>query len=70
VYEDILGVVVTWIPFIGYITLTLQEPGVLPLVILVLIVIIILPELVPKKESPDTKPDDVEPEKNTEALNA
>lgn len=69
VYEDIVGVVVSAIPYIGYITLILQEPGVLPLVILVLIVIIILPEFVPKKESGETKKKDVETVDSTDALN-
>jgi signal peptidase len=49
-YEDIVGVVVAAIPYIGHITLALQEPGVLPLVIVALLVIIILPEFIPKKE--------------------
>jgi signal peptidase I len=70
VYEDILGVVVNAIPYIGYITLTLQEPGVLPLVILVLIVIIILPELVPKKEPAIAKSEAVDSEEDTDELNA
>ena len=55
VFEDILGVVVSAIPYVGYITLTLQEPGVLPLVILILIVIIIIPEFIPKKDTESSK---------------
>ncbi|MHA2024335.1 MAG: signal peptidase I [Candidatus Thorarchaeota archaeon] len=60
VYEDILGVVVSAIPYVGYITLTLQEPGVLPLVILALIVIIILPEFLPKKDTDSSKTENEE----------
>jgi len=70
VYEDIVGVMVFAIPFIGHITLALQEPGVLPLVIVVLIVIIILPELVPKKEPDDSKADADSSEASTDELNS
>lgn len=70
VYEDILGVVVSAIPYIGYITLTLQEPGVLPLVIVVLIVIIILPELVPKKKPVTVKTSNDETPADNDELNA
>ncbi len=69
VYDNIMGVVISAIPNIGYITLVLQEPGVLPLVILVLIVIIIIPEFLPKKESGDDKSEDVEIEEDTDVLN-
>ncbi|MFX1485448.1 MAG: signal peptidase I [Promethearchaeota archaeon] len=55
VYEDIVGVVVSAIPYIGYVTLILQEPGVLPLAIIILIVIIVLPEFIPKKETEEPK---------------
>ncbi|MFW9793518.1 MAG: hypothetical protein ACFFEE_04390, partial [Candidatus Thorarchaeota archaeon] len=58
------------IPYIGYITLVLQEPGVLPLVIVLLIVIIVLPEFWPKKESEmDVKPDS-ESEEDSDAHTA
>ena len=69
VYEDIVGVVVSAIPNIGYVTLILQEPGVLPLVIIVLLVIIILPEFIPKKDSGETKTD-VDSVESTDELNA
>jgi signal peptidase len=65
-YDRIVGVVVSVIPFIGHITLALQEPGVLPLVIVVLIVIIILPELVPRNESEDLEPDSITTDTGTE----
>jgi len=68
-HENIVGVVVFAIPYLGYITLILQEPGVLPLVILGLIVIIILPEFLPKKESGDNKREDVEIDEGTDVLN-
>ncbi|MGY5863472.1 MAG: signal peptidase I [Candidatus Thorarchaeota archaeon] len=69
VYEDIIGVVVSAIPYIGYITLTLQEPGVLPLVILVLIVIIILPEFIPKKDAESSKTENEETPVDNDAPN-
>ncbi|MFW9925729.1 MAG: signal peptidase I [Candidatus Thorarchaeota archaeon] len=70
VYEDIVGVVVSAIPYIGYITLILQEPGVLPLAIIILIVIIVLPEFIPKKDSGEPKKIDSEPTQEDDVLNA
>ncbi len=70
VYEDIMGVVVAAIPVIGYITLILQEPGVLPLVVIVLFVIIILPEFLPKKEAETTTPSDINTQTDNDVLNA
>ncbi|MFW9786479.1 MAG: signal peptidase I [Candidatus Thorarchaeota archaeon] len=52
-YDDIVGVVIFAIPWIGNITLFLQQPGVLPAVIVILIVLIILPEFLPKKDDED-----------------
>jgi signal peptidase len=49
-YEDIVGVVVFSIPFIGNITLFLQQPGVLPIVLVCLIILMIIPEFLPKKD--------------------
>ena len=49
-YDDIVGVVVFSIPFIGNVTLFLQTPGVLPIVILLLVVLMVVPEFLPKKE--------------------
>ena len=49
-YEDIVGVVVYAIPWIGNITLFLQQPGVLPVVALFLIILIIAPEFLSKEE--------------------
>ena len=49
-YDDIIGVVIFGIPFVGNITLFLQTPGVLPVIVILLIVLIILPEFLPKKE--------------------
>ncbi|MFW9768528.1 MAG: signal peptidase I [Candidatus Thorarchaeota archaeon] len=65
-YNSIIGVVVYAIPYIGYITLVLQEPGVLPLIIVVLIVIIILPEFLPKKEPEVVETDNDGSEASTE----
>jgi signal peptidase len=52
-YDDIVGVVVGAVPWIGNITLFLQTPGVLPVVLLLLIVLMILPEFFPKKDEED-----------------
>ena len=49
VYADIVGVVIVSIPWIGNITLFLQQPGVLPAIIVILIIIMIIPEFLPKK---------------------
>ncbi len=49
-YEDIVGVVVFSIPFIGNITLFLQQPGVLPIILVFLIILMIIPEFLPKKD--------------------
>ena len=50
VYEDIVGVVILAIPFIGNITLFLQQPGVLPVIVVLLIILMIIPEFLPKKD--------------------
>ncbi len=50
VYEDIIGVVVFAIPYLGYVTLFLHEPAGLATVVILLLVIIIVPEILPKKE--------------------
>jgi len=49
-YDDIVGVVVFSIPWIGNITLFLQTPGVLPIVLILLIILLFLPELIPAKD--------------------
>jgi len=49
-YDDVVGVVVLTIPWIGNITLFLQTPGVLPVAILILILLMVLPEFLPKKD--------------------
>jgi signal peptidase len=43
-YDDIVGVVVAAIPWVGNITLFLQTPGVFPIILLLLLILIILPE--------------------------
>ena len=50
VYDDIVGVVVFAIPYIGNITLFLQQPGVLPVIVVFLIILMIIPEFLPKKD--------------------
>jgi signal peptidase len=68
-YDDIVGVVIADIPWIGNITLFLQQPGVLPVVIVLLIVLMIIPEFLPKKEDEEAKASTSEPDE-TDAPNA
>ena len=49
-YDDIVGVAIVSVPWIGNVTLFLQTPGVLPVVIFLLIVLMIIPEFLPKKD--------------------
>ncbi len=55
VYEDIIGVVVTAVPYIGYVTLFLHEPYGLPIVLVIFIALIILPEFFFKDEEEESK---------------
>lgn len=50
-YDEIVGVVVFAIPWIGNITLFLQTPGVLPVVLALLLILLILPEFISKKDN-------------------
>ncbi|NHI88029.1 MAG: signal peptidase I [Candidatus Thorarchaeota archaeon] len=50
-YDDIVGVVILSIPWIGNITLFLQQPGVLPVILVLLVILIFLPDLLPKKDN-------------------
>lgn len=63
VYEDIIGVVVTAIPFIGYVTLFLHQPYGLPIVLVIFIALLILPEFLSKdeKEKSETQPQEETP---------
>jgi signal peptidase len=65
-YEDIVGVVVFAIPWIGNITLFLQQPGVLPVVALVLIILIIAPEFLSKEENEEQNAKNVEESTQTD----
>ena len=56
-YDDIIGVVVFAIPWIGNITLFLQTPGVLPVILVLLLILIIIPEFFSKEEETQGKPD-------------
>ena len=49
-YDDIIGVVILAIPWVGNITLFLQTPGVLPVIAFFLIILIFLPEFLPEKD--------------------
>ena len=66
-YDDIVGVVIASVPFIGNITLFLQQPGVLPGVIVILIILMIVPEFFPNKD--DDEADDTKTESDTDAPN-
>ncbi|MFX1605084.1 MAG: signal peptidase I [Promethearchaeota archaeon] len=61
-YDDIIGVVVFAIPWIGNITLFLQTPGVLPIILVLLIILIMLPEVYRKED------DDEESGKGQESI--
>lgn len=50
-YDDIVGVVILAVPWIGNITLFLQQPGVLPVILVLLVILIFLPDLLPKKDN-------------------
>ncbi|OLS21783.1 MAG: hypothetical protein ThorAB25_26450 [Candidatus Thorarchaeota archaeon AB_25] len=68
-YDDIVGVVVFAIPWIGNVTLFLQTPGVLPVVLVLLLILIIIPEFLPKKDEEDEEIEGkLDPE--SDALNA
>ncbi len=49
-YDDIVGVAIASVPWIGNITLFLQTPGVLPVVFILLLALMIIPEFIPKKD--------------------
>jgi len=68
-YDDIVGVVVFSIPWIGNITLFLQTPGVLPVVIVLLIVLMLIPEFLPKKDK-GKEAEERTPELKNDALNS
>jgi signal peptidase len=57
VYEDIVGVVIASVPWVGNITLFLQQPGVLPVIIVLLIILMIVPEFLPKKNDDEASKD-------------
>jgi signal peptidase len=68
-YNEIVGVVIAAIPWIGNVTLFLQTPGVLPVVLVLLLILILVPEFLPKKDDEDKE---IEGKLDTEsdALNA
>ncbi|TFG31515.1 signal peptidase I [Candidatus Thorarchaeota archaeon] len=53
VYEDIIGVVVLAIPYVGYVTLFLHEPYGLPIVLIIFIALLVLPEFFFKDDKKD-----------------
>ncbi|TFG33568.1 signal peptidase I [Candidatus Thorarchaeota archaeon] len=65
VHEDIIGVVVFAIPYIGYVTLFLHQPYGLPIVLAIFIALLVLPEFFFKDEKkenePENQPDDETP---------
>jgi len=62
VYEDIIGVVVLAIPYLGHVTLFLHEPYGLAIVILLFLALLILPEFIGKGD------DDKDDENNEQDL--
>jgi len=68
-YDRIIGVVVFAIPWIGNITLFLQTPGVLPVVIILLLVIMIIPEFLPQKNE-EKESEEGTSEPDSDVLNA
>ena len=59
-YEDIIGVVVFAVPYVGYVTLFLHEPYGLPIVLILFIALLILPEIFMKDEKESEKPTESE----------
>ena len=57
-YDDIVGVVILTIPWIGNITLFLQTPGVLPVILILLLILIFVPEFIPKRDEEKEKSQD------------
>jgi len=64
-YDRVIGVVIASIPWVGNITLFLQQPGVLPVIIVILIILMIIPEFLPKKDEEEVTEQD-----NNDAPNA
>ncbi|MDH4214594.1 MAG: signal peptidase I [Candidatus Thorarchaeota archaeon] len=55
IYEDIVGVVVLAIPYLGYITLFLHQPYGLAIVVVIFIALLILPEFLFKEKKDENK---------------
>ena len=68
-YDDIVGVAIASVPWIGNITLFLQTPGVLPVVMILLIALMIIPEFLPKKDE-EKEVDEEKTEPQEDAPNA
>jgi len=66
-YEDIIGVVVFAIPYIGYVTLFLHQPYGLAIVLIVFIVLLLLPEVFmkEKKDEPSEISEDTKEQETT-----
>ena len=60
-YEDIVGVVILAIPYLGYVTLFLHEPYGIAIVIVVFAALLILPEFLSKNKKEEKKPPSQEP---------
>jgi len=61
-YDDIIGVVVFAIPYIGYVTLFLHEPYGLPIVLILFVALLILPEVFMKDKDKQTSEESVDKE--------
>ena len=67
VYEDIIGVVVFAIPYIGYVTLFLHQPYGLPIVLVIFIALLVLPEFFSKDKKNDNEPEKQSSEETPES---
>ena len=68
-YEDIIGVVVYAIPYLGHVTLFLHEPYGFAIVLVLFLALLILPEFFMKdeKEDPSQEPPIIEEQETTNA---
>ncbi|MFW9960285.1 MAG: signal peptidase I [Candidatus Thorarchaeota archaeon] len=65
-YEDIVGVVVFVVPYIGYVTLFLHQPYGLATVIIIFVALLIIPEILAKVKKEETEVSSGEQSPNTQ----
>ena len=69
-HEDIIGVVVYAIPYIGHVTLFLHEPHGFAIVVILFILLLILPELFMKDDEDEEELEETEKSEEQETENA